>query len=149
MTALDAALANVILLGVDTAPVIYFVEQNPAYFPLVFEVFRRIHETTITGCSSVITLTEVLTHPKRAQDSHLEQVYRSLLLNSASMLLINTDPAIADNAASLRARYSLLTPDAIQIATALQAGCEAFLTNDRRLQRVTELRVLVLDELTL
>jgi predicted nucleic acid-binding protein len=39
--------------------------------------------------------------------------------------------------------------DALQIAVALEAGCEAFLTNDRTLKRVTELRVLVLDELEL
>lgn len=38
-------------------------------------------------------------------------------------------------------------PDALQVAVALERGCEAFLTNDRRLARVTELRVLVLDEL--
>ncbi|HEX8180785.1 MAG TPA: hypothetical protein VF525_14645 [Pyrinomonadaceae bacterium] len=38
-------------------------------------------------------------------------------------------------------------PDALQIATALQAGCEAFLTNDAARQRVTDLRVLVLDQL--
>jgi DNA adenine methylase len=36
-------------------------------------------------------------------------------------------------------------PAALQIATALQAGCEAFLTNDAARQRVTDLRVLVLD----
>jgi predicted nucleic acid-binding protein len=39
--------------------------------------------------------------------------------------------------------------DALQIATALIAGCAALLANDTRLQRVTELRVLVLDELEL
>jgi len=37
----------------------------------------------------------------------------------------------------------------IAIAGALSAGCEAFLTNDADLRRVTELRVLVLDELEL
>lgn len=42
---------------------------------------------------------------------------------------------------------TLRTPDALQIAAALVAGCEAFLTNDAGLKRVTELRVLVLDEL--
>ncbi len=41
------------------------------------------------------------------------------------------------------------TPDALQVATALAAGCAALLTNDARLQRVTELRVLVLDEIEL
>ena len=43
----------------------------------------------------------------------------------------------------------LRTPDALQIATALNAGCTAFLTNDFRLQLVTEIRVLVLDEMEL
>jgi len=40
-------------------------------------------------------------------------------------------------------------PDAFQIAVAIREGCEAFLTNDRRLTRVTDLRVLVLDDLEL
>jgi predicted nucleic acid-binding protein len=43
----------------------------------------------------------------------------------------------------------LRTPDALQIATALEAGCEAFLSNDAGLRRVTELRVLILDDLEL
>jgi predicted nucleic acid-binding protein len=38
-------------------------------------------------------------------------------------------------------------PDALQIAAALVHRCEAFVTNDRRLGRVEELRVLVLDDL--
>jgi len=37
--------------------------------------------------------------------------------------------------------------DALQIATALKASCQAFISNDRRLQRVTEICVFVLDEL--
>jgi predicted nucleic acid-binding protein len=39
--------------------------------------------------------------------------------------------------------------DALQVATALNSSCEAFLTNDSNLKRVTQLRVLVLDELEL
>jgi hypothetical protein len=34
---------------------------------------------------------------------------------------------------------------ALQVATALVATCEAFLTNDLMLQRLTGLRILVLD----
>lgn len=59
------------------------------------------------------------------------------------------DAAIAERAAALRARYTLRTPDALQIATALHAGCQGFLTNDTALRRVTDLRVLVLHELEL
>jgi hypothetical protein len=34
------------------------------------------------------------------------------------------------------------------VAVAMLSGCDAFLTNDRDLKRVTELKVLVIDEMT-
>jgi predicted nucleic acid-binding protein len=57
--------------------------------------------------------------------------------------------SVAERAAQLRAQYNLRTPDALHVASALEAACDAFLTNDLGLKRVTELRVLVLDELQL
>jgi len=63
--------------------------------------------------------------------------------------MIDVDGMIAERAADLRARYNLRTPDAIHIATAIVAGCDAFLTNDLALRRVTELRVLTLSTLAL
>jgi hypothetical protein len=35
---------------------------------------------------------------------------------------------------------------ALQVATAIAAGCDAFLTNDAGLKRVTEIIILMLDE---
>jgi len=95
----------------------------------------------------VITLTEVLVHPLRQGNPRLSDEYRSLLLTSGDFQTLPIDAAMAEQGADLRARYGLRTPDALQIATALAAGCTALLTNDARLQRVTDLRVLVLDEL--
>jgi predicted nucleic acid-binding protein len=54
---------------------------------------------------------------------------------------------IAEQSADLRARYNLRTPDALQIAATLSVGCQAFLTNDKKLSNVTELQVIVLDDL--
>ena len=47
-------------------------------------------------------------------------------------------------AADLRARFNLRTPDAIQVATAIIAGAQAFITNDARLKSVTEIPVLLI-----
>jgi predicted nucleic acid-binding protein len=63
--------------------------------------------------------------------------------------LVAVDTTIAERAADLRARWRIRTPDALQIATALDAGCQAFLTNDHALRRVTDLQILVLDDLEL
>ena len=65
--------------------------------------------------------------------------------NNTTFVPIN-NPNIAINAAQIRARYNLELPDALQIAVALNAKCEAFLTNDLTFKRITELRVLVLND---
>jgi predicted nucleic acid-binding protein len=149
MVKLDDALANVLKLGFDTAPLIYFIERHSKYVDIMREVIRRIDAGEITSYSSAVTLTEVLMKPKRIGDSKLASEYRDLLLHSRSFTLLPISAAIAERAADVRARYTLKTPDALQLSAALSAGCEAFLTNDAALRRVTELRVLVLDDIEL
>lgn len=149
MMKLTDALLGVRRLGFDTPPFIYFVERHPNHLALMREVFRAIDAGTVSGHSSVITLTEVLTLPLRLNNDLLANEYRDLLLNGRNLSLQPIDASIAERAADLRARYGLRTPDALQLATAIDAGCEAFLTNDTGLRRVTELRVLVLDDLEL
>lgn len=51
---------------------------------------------------------------------------------------------MAETAAQLRAKYGLKTPDALQIATALEHHADYFLTNDHRLNSVTEINVITL-----
>ena len=97
----------------------------------------------------MITLTEVLTQPLRVGNVTLAEEYSGRLINSHNLILQAIGPVTAELGAELRARYRLSTPDALQVATALEAGCEAFLCNDADLRRITELRVLVLDDLEL
>jgi predicted nucleic acid-binding protein len=144
----DEALGGIRLVGFDTPPFIYFVERHPTYIAAMHRVFQRMNAGLLDGVTSVITLAEALVHPKRTRDQQLEGVYKDLLLRGQGLHLLAIDPAIADVAADLRARYNVRTPDALQIASALVAGCQVFLTNDADLRRVTELRVLALDELT-
>ena len=76
-----------------------------------------------------------------------ENAFRQVLLDSNNFSMIAVDDVIADAAAMLRAKYGIRTPDAVQIASAIVGNSDAFLTNDRGLKRVTELRVLIPDEL--
>ncbi len=144
---LDDALKNISRLAFDTAPIIYFVEANPTYDGLVTAIFQRVESGEITGETSVITLCEVLVYPIRNQNFNLRQRYRDILQNSPNFFTRLIDSAVAERAAELRAKYNLRTPDALQIATALENGCEAFLCNDKNLKRVTELKILILDEI--
>jgi predicted nucleic acid-binding protein len=147
LTRLDIALDGVSSLAVDTAPLIYLIERHPRYAGLVRETLRRVQQGRIQAFSSVVTLTEVLTRPLDLGDEALAAEYRRRLTRSRNFTLVTVDEAIATSAAALRARFRLRTPDALQVASALAMGCDALLTNDAQLARVSDLRVLILDDL--
>jgi len=144
---LDNALTGVSRLAFDTAPIIYFIEANPKYVSLINEIFNRVDAGLIQGVTSVITLAEVLVHPISRGQSELGENYRELLQQSGNFHTAPITVTIAEAAASIRATYGLRLADAMQIATAIESDCEAFVCNDRAMRRVRELRVLILDEL--
>lgn len=146
---LDVALTAVSRLAFDTAPIIYFVEAHPRYDALVTAIFERVARGEMEGVTSVISLTEVLVHPIQHGSQALINDYMELLLHGSHFQTIPIEATASRRAAELRARYQIRTPDALQLASAMTAGCDTFLTNDVKLQRVTELRVLVLDQLEL
>ena len=145
MSALDAELLQIERLAIDSAPIIYFMEEHPRYVALVEKVFRRIDSGHITAVSSALTLTEVLTKPLESGEEGLRDRYLELLLSVENFSIVAIDVAIATRAAELRARYGIRTPDALQVACAVETGCQGFLTNDKKLARITELQVLVLE----
>jgi predicted nucleic acid-binding protein len=134
------------LIALDTAPLIYFIEEHPIYLPIVTPFFEKLDQGKIKVVTSVITLSEVLVKPLRDGETKLAQQYRDILLNINGLITVEVSIDIAEKAAQLRSQYSLRTPDAIQIATALQSNATALLTNDIRLPPVLPgLQMLILD----
>ena len=146
---ISEALEGIQRLYTETAPLIYYVEENPTYVAKMDAIITAIEDRPIEAVSSVITLTEVLTRPFKLGNANLAQEYRDILLHSGEFRLLPVTSRLAESAADLRARYNLRTPDALHVAASIDARCDAFLTNDTGIKRVTEVAVLVLDELEL
>ncbi|MGH2515242.1 MAG: type II toxin-antitoxin system VapC family toxin, partial [Ktedonobacterales bacterium] len=107
------------VVGLDTAPLIYFIEANPTYVSLVRPFFQALDRGELSVITSTVTLGEVLVHPLRKGDAPLVQRYHDVLLGSGSLIMKQVISDIAEEAARLRAVYNLRTPDAIQLATAI------------------------------
>jgi predicted nucleic acid-binding protein len=133
-------------VGLDTAPQIYFIEENPAYIEPVRLFFEAMDRGGFLVVTSTVTLLEVLVHPLRSNNMELATEYRDILLNSRLMTL-KVSNEIAEQAAQLRATHNIRTPDAIQISAALNAGATHFFTNDIRLPEIPSLQVLSIDAL--
>lgn len=135
------------IVGLDTAPLIYFIEQNKTYLEIVRAFFQGMDRGEFRVVTSTLTLTEVLVHPLRSGNVKLAQQYRDIILEQENLLTVPVSAEIAEGAAQLRATQNLRTPDAIQVASAIQQGATFFLTNDTRLASVPPLDVLVLETL--
>lgn len=134
-------------VGLDTGPLIYYIEEHPAFLAKTKPFFEVAQRNEFRIVTSFITLIEVLVHPLREGRSELAEEYRSILLQSPALTTVPLDESIAEQAAELRARHNLRTPDAIQLATAIRSGASWFLTNDAQLANLSDISVLVLKQL--
>ncbi|MBU2622102.1 MAG: PIN domain-containing protein [Proteobacteria bacterium] len=133
-------------VGLDTAPLIYFIEENQTYLEAVRIFFEAMDRGDFAVVTSTVTLLEVLVHPLRSNNRELATEYRDILLNSRLMTL-EVSNTIAEQAAQLRATHNIRTPDAIQISAALNAGASHFFTNDVRLPAISSIQIISLDSL--
>lgn len=146
MTLLDD-LPSGSIIGLDSAPFIYLVEAHRIYRPVVEPFFTTaLEHGRNRAVTSVVTLAEVLVQPMKTGRTDLQGAYRDLLTRGPSITLVDLTPITADLAAQLRSRYGLRLPDAFQLAAAIEHGASHFITNDTRLKKLTEIRVLVLDD---
>lgn len=134
------------IIGVDTAPFIYFWEQHPRYFAPSEVLFRTLKEPEVQGITSIITLIETCVHPQREGRLDLVDAYERSLVDSQQVRMVPIDIALARRAVDLRARHDIHVPDALQISAAMEAGATDFVTNDRRLTKVQGIQVLLLSD---
>ena len=135
------------IVGVDTGPLIYYIEEHPTFLPRVAPFFEAAERGEFQLVTSLVTLIEVLVHPLREGKRDLAEQYRDVLLDSANLTTIPLDQRIAERAAELRAQYKLHTADAIQVATALRSGATWFFTSDDDLPEIVGISTLVLRRL--
>ena len=126
-------------LLLDTAPIIYVLENHPRLAPRFKPLFEAQAAGRLRFAVTTITVAEVLTGPLQAGDEALARRYRAML---ERWQLVELDIDIADGAARLRGSLRLKLPDAIQAASALAINAAALVTHDRDFSRVQALRVI-------
>lgn len=133
-------------VALDTSIFIYFIEEHPVYLPLVEPLFEAMDRGEIEAVTSSLTLLEVLEIPFRFANSALVDRYEALLTKSRGLRLLDLDRDVLRSVAQIRALTRVKTPDAMQLAAALAAGCPVFLTNDGGIPSVPGLRTLRLED---
>jgi len=136
------------LVGIDTSCFIYLFEQNPQFEPLCRLIFNLAGQGKITLLTSIVSVAEVLVKPKQKENQKMLETYQSIFLESPNLRVAQLDFPTACLAADLKAKYSFGLADAFQIAACMQNNAKLFITNDKKLKAVKEIKILILKDFT-
>jgi len=142
---LSEEISRVGSLFIDTSIAIYLLEAHPEFGSLAKQVVEAYQSGSVSGYTSVVTVTETIAKPAALGDEAYIQRCLKFLEEDPTLTLVEITPLVAERAGRLRGKYrKLRTADAMQLAAAILAGTEAFVTNDVGLKRVDEIRIIVL-----
>lgn len=144
---LNKILTETKICGLDTMPFIYLFEKNSRYFNLVKNIFSLIEKGEIKGITSVITPIEILSTLALEKYPEKQKLYLSFFSNVKNLIIKDLSFSQVENVSKLRRIYHLRTPDAIQLATAIESKTKVFITNDKKYQRVKNvIEIIILEE---
>jgi len=132
------------VFALDTNCFIYHFEKHPVFSPLTEELFLLLKKKK--AITSSITFSELISKKEIFADRKKLTNYKVAFLSTPSLKVVEVDLKVAEYAAGFRIIYNLRLPDAIQIATALLGGADVFITNDERMKKVEEIKVLLLKD---
>lgn len=130
---IERALSSAGNVALDSMVFIYHFEDHPEYAPLTQVLFDLLADDKVTAVGSVLCLTEALTEPARQGEATIVHQYRLAFALCPNLSLLPISTEIATEAAIIRARTRMATPDAIHVATAQLGGARVIVTNDKRL----------------
>ena len=134
------------MVYIDTNILIYSVERVEPYRSLLSPLWERAQAGDLEIVSSESIVMEALVRPLREGNAALVRFLLDMF-DAEEVRLIPATRSHWEHGARIRADTGLKTADALHAATALQAGCDLFTTNDTDFRRIDGLAVVILSDL--
>lgn len=128
----------------DSNIFIYLIEGFRALESQLLQLRDCIASGESEIVTSELTLCEVLVAPFRRNDNALAARYRQFIEASGAFNLLTTRRQTYVLASLYRAQFGMKTPDAVHMATATEADCDVFVTNDTKIKAPRRMEVLSL-----
>jgi predicted nucleic acid-binding protein len=115
---------------------IYLLEGNPIFGPKVHKILNRIVSRGDALSTSVFSIGEILTGPRRRGSTSGVDAVKQYFLSGAVEILPFTE-ATADRYSVIRSANKVSQADGIHLAAAAEAGVDVFVTNDVELRKLS------------
>jgi predicted nucleic acid-binding protein len=131
----------------DTNILIYLIEGHSAFSSVVARLFEAIDAEKIEAVTSELSIAEVLVKPIAERKQAIVDAYSAVLAPGSRIDLRPIDRSTLRLSAETRVELGGRAFDAINVATAILAGCTSFMTNDDRIRAPASLRLARLSDL--
>ncbi len=130
----------------DTTPLIYFLDEDESFGEKTRAIFEEIVSNGKQMVSSSVTCVEYMVYPYKTGNHEKIKAFNEFI-EDVGVRMLSIDVAIAHKAAQIRAEYpDFKTMDALQLAAAIQSGCDLFLTNDKQLRQFEYIKCITVEE---
>lgn len=124
-------------VALDSVIFIYALEGNPVFGKQAKKILQTIEQGKCQGFACDLVLAELMVKPLREGHPEIAEEYARELPMFPNLTFTSVTRAIVVTAARLRGNSNLGLIDALHLATALEAGCTVFITNDAALRHPT------------
>ncbi|MFO1466162.1 MAG: type II toxin-antitoxin system VapC family toxin [Steroidobacteraceae bacterium] len=132
---------------IDTSVWIYHLEKHERLANPAGRIIECIEDGKFRGITSELTLLELTVKPLQLARQDIADDHEMLLGYFPNLQLEPISRNILMDAAGIRARYRLRTPDSIQLATGLSVGATLAVTNVDAWRDFPLIETLILEDL--
>lgn len=131
-------------LFLDACAVIYLIESQQEQGRQARLLVDEARKTNAQLSISRLSFLECRVLPLKTKNAELLDCY-DRFFRLPGLEIVELDATVIDIATELRANYSesLRTPDAIQLACAITSCADQFLTGDKKLAAIQDIKVIV------
>mgnify|MGYP001595558059 CR=1 FL=1 len=136
---------NFKFVALDTNIFIYYFESNEIFGQKAKSIFDQLTDNKLTAVVNITALAELLSSSKLSKKAVKET--KKLFLSIPNLEIYQVDETIATEGAEIRREYGFRLFDSIQLATARLAKAQAFITNDGKLRKFKDLKIILIKDI--
>ncbi|WP_297698895.1 type II toxin-antitoxin system VapC family toxin [uncultured Fibrobacter sp.] len=143
---MNRALEKSRVLFMDTGAIVRLLQMHPDYYPVVSSVFDHAYENNVTLLVSNVTLFELSRKAYASGEGVLARQYREFFEHSRNVKSCEVSGEIAVKAAEFAGKNNLGVEESLRLATAYVCGADCILTDCASMRDLTDIPVVLLDE---
>lgn len=131
---------------VDARVICHYLMADPRFLELTRVLFRGLRTGTIRGQTSALSFYQLFSEIYRRDAAAQADEVAKLLTIYPGLVIVSVTAEVALQAAEVRAQLGGRTERAVQIASALGADADVYLTEGSGLRRIAQMNVVNLED---